>query len=752
MEPGDDSPTSLDAGSPEVKLREALDSHVSTAFSGMVRLLGFGDAKREAKVTELASTYLKAPKSRWPDLAELCSSVRLALASQSADEASTTVGWAADRCWPVGGEDAVARLGARLPFFGRVLVPSAEDAARKLSEGSLWCPEDACLTYADKSPDEASVAVLYREGCREKVLKHLSATSEEELKGSGELPPDPKAFSKGSKALPRSWLLARELLAMMLGAGAGTFDARSRAAMIEMFGHFGIPEQVIAGWESEIGGALFEALEASSILEAQKAARGNWRKSKVAMAAAGGGLVLAITGGLAAPIVAPALATGAAAVGAQAAAVGAAVGLAQAGVLVGGAISGLGVGLGSILASLGTAGAVALFGATGAGLTGWKMSKRWGDLEEFEFQPLETSFRTIQETVDLDDAEATAALDQATTDGTLREDVAVPITGGGLHALRKGSELTRRQTLPNSGSSPGGSTTVRYHFQHKVDQVQRSVHLALFVSGWIQDRADFRKPWMDAAKVFFPKSGHLALHWETQELLDVSGVFGQMVAQEVASSTASFWFKSSAVSTVAAAGVAGSIAAMTVAWPVWIVSSMANLDNAWLVGVERARIGGKCLAQVLADRQTVGQRPVTLIGHSMGARLLVYCLCELYHMGEFHAVDDVVLLGAPVTTEARKWQKVRAVASGRVVNGYLGKDWVLAFLYRYLEWGLSVAGLSQVQVPGVENVNLDGLGIQGHHDYPNHIADILAKLRVGERHPEVLSQARPAGAAGAGFL
>ena len=33
--------------------------------------------------------------------------------------------------------------------------------------------------------------------------------------------------------------------------------------------------------------------------------------------------------------------------------------------------------------------------------------------------------------------------------------------------------------------------------------------------------------------------------------------------------------------------------------------------------------------------------------------------CELYHMGEFHAVDDVVLLGAPVTTEARKWQKVQ---------------------------------------------------------------------------------------------
>merc|ERR1740138_664595 len=113
----------------------------------------------------------------------------------------------------------------------------------------------------------------------------------------------------------------------------------------------------------------------------------------------------------------------------------------------------------------------------------------------------------------------------------------------------------------------------------------------------------------------------------------------------------------------------------------------------------------------------------------MGARLLFYCMLELHRMKEFHVVDDVILLGAPVSTRPGKWRKVRAAASGRVVNGYLRGDWALAFFYRYLEWGLSVAGLSEVQVPGVENVDLGGLGIQGQGDYPKHFCDILTKMR-----------------------
>jgi hypothetical protein len=270
---------------------------------------------------------------------------------------------------------------------------------------------------------------------------------------------------------------------------------------------------------------------------------------------------------------------------------------------------------------------------------------------------------------------------------------------------------------------------VRYRLVRNVDIQERAAHVAIFVSGWLQTDEDFTKPWAEAARVCFPSSGHLAIRWETKGLQNLEKMFKDMLTSQVASTSASVWLKAVAGGTA----TAGSFAAMAAVWPVTIITAMSNLDNAWLVSIERAKLAGHCLAHVLADRQSVGQRPVTLVGHSMGARLLFYCMLELYRLGEFHVVDDVVLLGTPVSTRPEKWRKVRAAASGRVVNGYLRGDWVLAFFYRYLEWGLTVAGLSSVNVPGVENVNLKGLGIKAHSDYPNHITDILSKMRIGER-------------------
>ena len=52
------------------------------------------------------------------------------------------------------------------------------------------------------------------------------------------------------------------------------------------------------------------------------------------------------------------------------------------------------------------------------------------------------------------------------------------------------------------------------------------------------------------------------------------------------------------------------------------------IDTAWSVALHRAQQAGRLLAHVLAAGAH-GDRPVTLVGNSMGARLIFHCLLEL---------------------------------------------------------------------------------------------------------------------------
>eukprot|EP00443_Scrippsiella_acuminata_P060655 CAMPEP_0115518604 /NCGR_PEP_ID=MMETSP0271-20121206/77978_1 /TAXON_ID=71861 /ORGANISM="Scrippsiella trochoidea, Strain CCMP3099" /LENGTH=81 /DNA_ID=CAMNT_0002949533 /DNA_START=44 /DNA_END=285 /DNA_ORIENTATION=+ len=72
---------------------------------------------------------------------------------------------------------------------------------------------------------------------------------------------------------------------------------------------FGIPPRLFARWESEIGGALFEAMESKQVVDKQKKEQKSSKGWKIAGAAIGGGVLLAVTGGLAAPALAAGLAS-----------------------------------------------------------------------------------------------------------------------------------------------------------------------------------------------------------------------------------------------------------------------------------------------------------------------------------------------------------------------------------------------------------------------------------------------------------
>lgn len=204
--------------------------------------------------------------------------------------------------------------------------------------------------------------------------------------------------------------------------------------------------------------------------------------------------------------------------------------------------------------------------------------------------------------------------------------------------------------------------------------------------------------------------------WEPDLMREMGAAMGILWNETVAAG----------IQQVLAVTVAGSLIG-ALAWPLWLAKLSYLIDNPWSNSLDRARAAGLILADVILRRQ-MGSRPLTLVAFSLGARVIFYALRELYRVNGFGLVQDVYLVGAPVTASNKVWRQVRSVVAGRFVNGYSKTDWILGYLHRATSGGLaSVAGLNPILgAPNVDNVDLT-------HIVPGHLAyRALMPLVLGE--------------------
>ncbi|ANZ74005.1 BA75_00138T0 [Komagataella pastoris] len=152
------------------------------------------------------------------------------------------------------------------------------------------------------------------------------------------------------------------------------------------------------------------------------------------------------------------------------------------------------------------------------------------------------------------------------------------------------------------------------------------------------------------------------------------------------------------------------------------------LDNPWNVSLDRAWKAGLVLADNLMNRN-LGVRPVTLVGFSLGARVIYSCLLHLAKNNAYGLVEDVILMGTPIVSRVDELALARAAVSGRFVNCYSKTDWILGYLFRLTSSGIrSVAGLSAVElIPGIENLDCTEW-VEGHMAYRKAIPKIMASL------------------------
>ncbi|KAG5089428.1 hypothetical protein JHK86_002040 [Glycine max] len=410
------------------------------------------------------------------------------------------------------------------------------------------------------------------------------------------------------------------------------YDARQRVTL-----------RLLATW-LDIKWAKMEAIEtivassAMSFIKEQEASKeetqskeDKWAKWKrggiIGAAALTGGTLMAVTGGLAAPAIAAGLGALAPTLGTLIPVIGAS-GFAA-------AASAAGTVAGSVAVA-------ASFGAAGAGLTGSKMARRVGDVEEFEFKAV----------------------------------------GENHNQGRLGVEI--------------------------------------MISGFVFEDDDFIRPW----EGLDDNLERYALKWESKNLFALSTAIQDWLTSRIATEL----MKQGAMMTVLHALLTA------LAWPAALLAATEFIDSTWTIAIDRSDKAGKLLAEVLLGGLQ-GNRPVTLVGYSLGARVIFKCLeflAETENSAEL--VERVVLLGAPIAIKDENWEAARKMVAGRFVNAYSRNDWMLGVAFRASLLSQGLAGIQPVDIPGIQNVDVTD-HIEGHSSYLWATQQVLDELELDTYYP-----------------
>ncbi|KAL3122362.1 hypothetical protein niasHT_004011 [Heterodera trifolii] len=387
-------------------------------------------------------------------------------------------------------------------------------------------------------------------------------------------------------------LLGSLLLCVLVN---GDYDARFRVLLRHISALLGIHWDLFEEFESTLCDRLIdeynETVDNQKVRESKSRLKKLKRYAMIGAASGLGGILIGVTGGLAAPVILTSISA-----------------LTATTILLPAAASA------AIFGSV--------FGAAGAGLTGYRMQKRVGDIEEFSIERL-------------------------------------------------------------------------------TEQDNQELHCVLCVSGWIEDREEsaFRHHW----RHLWMSKEQYTLRWESKYLEELGRSIDYFVSFVV-----SYAIQRSLMETMLASLVSA------IAWPLVLLGSSCVIDNPWNICTRRARQVGEHLAEVLLTRQH-GRRPITLIGFSLGARVLYHCLLEMSkRMPEsLGIVQDVILLGAPVSASP-------------------SHDWLLRFLYRTMSVQFIIAGTGPVDnrtERKIVNFNLSHI-VKGHLDYAKKMTQVLEAVGV----------------------
>lgn len=296
----------------------------------------------------------------------------------------------------------------------------------------------------------------------------------------------------------------------------------------------------------------------------------------------------------------------------------------------------------------------------------------------------------------------------------------IGVTGTGAFLAGAGGTAL----ITSAAVATGGSIAVRAShrrtgavktFEYRPLHNNKRLNLILTISGWMNGKVDdVRLPYSTVDPIM---GDVYSLLWEP-EMLQSMGDTINILATEALTQT----IQQVLGSTILVALMA------SLQLPIVLTKLSYLIDNPWSVSLDRANLAGLILADSLIDRH-LGNRPITLVGFSLGSRVIFSCLKELASRRAYGLIQNVYLFGSPIVVKKDEYLRARTVVSGRFVNGYASNDWILGYLFRATGGGLGgVAGLAPVEdIPGLENFDVTEL-VPGHMAYRASMPRLLREV------------------------
>lgn len=486
------------------------------------------------------------------------------------------------------------------------------------------------------------------------------------------------------------------------------YDSRMRTSLFKLANYFKINSFELTLKEYRIGIELNKALKSSkfeiknqtedNFLNGEEGEIKNLNKIKSSSASSGrwwklggisliGGGVIAVVGGISAPIIIPAI-------------VGV-LGL----VATGGALLGIGAGVAAVtgaVASIITFGGIPLiagiFGVTGGGLAAYMADYRFIGLSHFKFTKI-------------------LNIDQAMI----------------LHSIEDVNKVENTNEKLEQKIDFQNEKKLQQDLISKNFNDHKGLNVFISISGCLnykilsskRGNKEFSDKWIDICSEA-PFAEHYVLEWEPKVLSALGHAIRDFVVSYAGKQIFKIWL--AAVSTTVSSAYSALMA------PLFTLSVFKAINNPWAIAIDRAKKAGKVLAQVLRDR-VHGNRPVTLVGLGIGALVIFRALEILSQFPDtFGIVENVYLIGAAISTHnVTKWSIARSLVSGRFVNAYCTKDWILGIIFRGLELSLTAAGVSSVDHSNIENICLDDI-CNGYSSYEDKetFKKVLKRLKLNE--------------------